>query len=88
MASDCDAIDEVGTLNVVTRPSLSWNTINDGSATDRHAQGILLITLSTVACSSTGFFTRFSHIDPDDVVLAGPACRADDAIVRIPSLAH
>jgi hypothetical protein len=87
MAAD-HAIDGFGTLNAVSRPSLSWNTINDGSATDRHAQGILLITRSAVACSSTGFFTRFIHIDPNDVVLAGPACRADDAILRIPSLAH
>src|ERR1700722_20214564 len=30
---------------------------------DRHAQGILLITLSAVAYSSAGFFTRLIHLD-------------------------
>jgi drug/metabolite transporter (DMT)-like permease len=30
---------------------------------DRHAQGILLITLSAIAYSSAGFFTRLIHLD-------------------------
>jgi hypothetical protein len=30
---------------------------------DRHAQGILLISLSAVAYSSAGFFTRLIHLD-------------------------
>ena len=30
---------------------------------DRHAQGIVLITLSAVAYSSAGFFTRLIHLD-------------------------
>lgn len=30
---------------------------------DRHAQGVLLIVLSTVAYSSAGFFTRLIHLD-------------------------
>src|ERR1700693_1628482 len=30
---------------------------------DRHAQGILLITLSAVAYISAGFFTRLIHLD-------------------------
>ena len=30
---------------------------------DRHAQGVLLITLSAVAYSSAGFFTRLIHLD-------------------------
>ena len=34
-----------------------------GWATHRHAQGILLITLSTVAFSSAGLFTRLIHLD-------------------------
>jgi drug/metabolite transporter (DMT)-like permease len=34
-----------------------------GGAMNRHAQGILLITLSAVAFSSAGFFTRLIHLD-------------------------
>ena len=30
---------------------------------DRHTQGILLITLSAIAYSSAGFFTRLIHLD-------------------------
>jgi hypothetical protein len=30
---------------------------------DRHAQGIVLIVLSTVAYSSAGFFTRLIYLD-------------------------
>jgi drug/metabolite transporter (DMT)-like permease len=32
-------------------------------AMDRHAQGVLLITLSAIAYSSAGFFTRLIHLD-------------------------
>jgi hypothetical protein len=34
-----------------------------GGAVDRHAQGILLISLSAVAYSSAGFFTRLIQLD-------------------------
>lgn len=45
---------------------------------DRHAQGILLITLSAVAYSSAGFFTRLIHLDAWTMLFwrglfAGPA---------------
>ena len=48
----------------VGKPLVSWSTINEnGGAMHLHAQGVLLIILSTIAFSSAGFFTRLIHLD-------------------------
>jgi drug/metabolite transporter (DMT)-like permease len=45
------------------RPLASPPRVGESGAMDRHAQGILLISLSAIAFSSAGFFTRLVQLD-------------------------